>query len=142
MKIESTRFGAIDIAPDKAIEFPLGLPGFENLHRYVLFHSECAGDPDYHILQSIDDPEVAFTLVDPSRLGFDYEIALTDEDAAVIDLQNAAEAAVAVMLIKDEGGAGTVRANVQAPLILNQRSRLGIQHVFSRLNYEVSDKGT
>jgi flagellar assembly factor FliW len=31
-----------------------------------------------------------------------------------------------------------LRANLQAPLVLNVRARRGIQHVFARLNYQVT----
>lgn len=136
MKIDSPRFGALEIAPDRIIEFPNGLPGFEQMHRFSVFHPEGEAQPNYHILQSLDDASVAFHIADPARLGFDYEIALSDEDAAILKLKDAADVAVAVMLIKDDAG-GALRANVQAPLIMNTRSRLGLQHVFSKLNYEV-----
>lgn len=140
MHIDSPRFGALEVEPSKIIEFPHGLPGFEDLKRYALLHpdGEAGGAPSYFILQSVDDPAVAFHISDPARFGFNYEIALSDEDAAMIKLADPAAAAVVVMLVNEGGG---VRANLNAPLVINLEARLGVQHVFARLNYEVTLKG-
>lgn len=140
MHIDSPRFGALEVEPSKIIEFPRGLPGFEDVKRFTLLHpAEQANEaPSYFILQSVDDPAVAFHIADPARFGFNYEIALSDEDAAMIKLADPAAAAVVVMLLSEGEG---VRANLNAPLVINLEARLGVQHVFARLNYEVTLKG-
>lgn len=136
MNIDNPHSGSLEVAPDRVIEFPHGLPGFEDLRRYTLFHPEADGDaPPYFILQSLDDPVVAFNIADPSLFGFNYEIKLTDEESAALDLADPAEAAVVVILVQE--ASGQVRANLKAPLILNVRARRGIQHVFSNLDYQV-----
>jgi flagellar assembly factor FliW len=139
MNIDTPSSAAIDVAPERIIEFPGGLAGFENLRRYTLFHPETAegGLPSYFILQSIEDVAVAFNITDPAALGFSYEITLSDTESAALDLTDPAEAAVVVILVEEDG---QVRANLQAPLVLNLRARRGIQHVFSRLNYQVTLK--
>lgn len=139
MKIDSPRFGSIDIEPSRIIEFPLGLAGFENCRRFTLFHPE-AENPRYFILQSLDDELVAFHIADPSTFGFNYEIKLSDEEAAALELVDPADAAVVVILAKDEGSE-PLRANLNAPLVINLQSRRGLQHVFSGLQYNVTLKG-
>lgn len=136
MKIDSPRFGTLDIEPNRVIEFPRGLPGFEACHRFSLFHPE-GRDPKYFILQSLDEPDVAFHLADPALFGFSYEIALSDEEAAEIGLTDPANVAVAVMLSKTEDMA-PLSANLNAPLIINLAARRGLQHVFAKLKYEVA----
>lgn len=140
MNIDNPHSGTIEVAPDRVIEFPNGLPGFEDLRRYTLFDPETGeGVPRYFILQSLEDPSVAFNIADPALFGFNYEINLSDEESASLDLADPSEAAVVVMLVADDSGAGmgNVRANLKAPLILNVRARRGIQHVFSNLDYQV-----
>lgn len=140
MNINAPRSGTLSVDPDRIIEFPNGLPGFETCRRYTLYHPDVAegGDtPRYYILQSLDEAGVAFSIADPALFGFNYEISLSDEEAAALDLADPAEAAVVVMLVKESSG---LRANLKAPLVLNLRTRRGIQHVFSRLNYQVTLK--
>lgn len=140
MKIQSPRFGTVEIEPSKIIEFPKGLPGFEDLHRFTLLHPEGQGqEPRWFVLQAVDDPDVAFHVVDPADLGFDFQIMLSDEDAGAIALGRPEDAAVVVILVKE--GDGHVRANLKAPLVLNLEARRGVQHVFAELNFDVGSKG-
>ena len=139
IRIESPRYGSLEVDPERVIEFPAGLVGFEDCKRYTLFHpEEDGGEPRYFILQSLDDPTVAFHIADPALFGFDFEVKLSDAEAALLKLAEPEKAAVVVILSK--GGKG-VRANLRAPLILNLDARLGLQHVFSGLEYDVSPKG-
>jgi len=143
MNIDTPHSGSLDVAPDRIIEFPQGLAGFEDYHRYTLFHPETedGGMPRYFFLQSIDDPAVTFNIADPAMFGFTYEIEISDEESAALDLVDPSEAVVVVILVKDES-AGGVRANLKAPLVLNVRARRGIQHVFSGLDFQVALKPT
>lgn len=140
MKIDSPRFGTLEIVPEKVIEFPNGLLGFEDARRFSLFHPEGAR-VSYYILQSIDDPLLAFNIADPTLFGFDYEISLSDTEAASVDLTDSDDAVVMVILAKGETQPD-LRANFTAPLVLNLRSRKALQHVFSRLNYQVTLKAS
>lgn len=141
MNIDTPNSGTLAVAPDRVIEFPHGLAGFEEYRRFTLFHPETeeGAAPRYFILQSLDDPAVAFNIADPALFGFTYEITLSDEESASLNLANPAEAAVVVILIKDEAS-GRVRANLKGPLILNVDARRGIQHVFAGLDYQVTLK--
>jgi reactive intermediate/imine deaminase len=131
MRIESPRFGSLEVSPDHVIEFPAGLPGFETLRRFSLFHAE-GREPNYFILQSIDDPAIAFHIADPVRFGCDYEIILTDAETELIGLTDPADAVVAVMLIKDESLQPPLRIGLNAPLVINVRTRRGLQHPLAR----------
>lgn len=136
MTIDSPRFGTLEIEPSKIIDFPRGLPGFEDCHRFTLFHPE-GEDPKYFVLQSLDDPALAFHVADPARFGFNYEIQLTDEESNILGLADPSTAVVAVLLTKEDSSR-PVRANLNAPLVINMETRRGIQHVFARLNYELT----
>ncbi len=143
MNIDTPSAATLEVAPDRTIEFPAGLAGFEACRHYSLFHPETADGalPRYFILQSQDDPAIAFNIADPSLFGFNYEIILTDAESAALDLADPSEAAVVVILAK-EAPAEPLRANLQAPLVLNVRARRGIQHVFARLDYQVTLKSS
>lgn len=143
IRIESPRFGTLEISPERIIEFPSGLPGFEDSKRYSLFHPE-GDDPKYFVLQSLDHPDVAFHVADPARFGFTYDITLSDDESALIGVTNPADVVVAVMLLKEVRGLGdpSVRANLNAPLVINMATRKGLQHVFSRLDYQVTLRGS
>lgn len=143
MKIESPRFGTLVVEPSRIIEFPRGLVGFEDCRNFSLFHPE-GESPSYFILQSMDDAALAFHIADPAQFGFGHEVVLSDEEAADLGLSDSdrrvassvAHLVVVVMLSK-EGPGQAVRANLNAPLIINLDTRRGLQHVFARLDYNV-----
>lgn len=141
MNIESPRFGTLHIEPSKIIEFPQGVSGFEASRRFTLFHPEDQ-EPKYFILQSVDDPDVAFQITDPAHFGFSYEIELNDAESAQLKLADPGDVAVAVIVWRapEDGAGAPLRANLKAPLLINTNERRGLQHVFTKLNCTLSDR--
>lgn len=147
MKIESPRFGTLVVEPERIIEFPRGLAGLEHCKRFSLFHPE--GDaPNHFILQSLDDPAIAFHVIDPVKLGFGYDIVLSDEEAADLALSEAerrvaqSNELLAVVVILSKEADQPVRANLAGPLVINIDTRRGLQHVFVRLDYNLTPPDT
>lgn len=137
MKIDSPVLGQIDVSEDKIIEFPKGLPGFEQCTRFALLHEEGKG-AGLHLLQGLDEPELLLSVTGPEQLGITYEFELSEEDAALIGLEKVEDVAVAVILRRDDTEGDTpsgigMRANFMAPLVINTASRKGIQKVINRL---------
>jgi flagellar assembly factor FliW len=145
MKIESPRFGTLEVEDSRVIEFPRGLVGFEDCKRFSLFHPEGEGQqPSYFILQSLDDPALAFHIADPAQFGFGHEIILSDEEAADLALgeaernvANAAAPLVVMVMLSKESASQPVRANLTGPLVINLDTRRGLQHVFARLDFKI-----
>jgi flagellar assembly factor FliW len=148
MKIESPRFGTLVVEPSRIIEFPRGLVGLEDCKRFSLFHPE-GENPSYFILQSLDEADLAFHIADPAQFGFAHEITLSDEEAADLqltdsdrDVANPVAHVVVVVMLSKEGPNQPVRANLNAPLIINLDTRRGLQHVFARLDFKVAPAQT
>ena len=134
MKVETYLFGAIEVSPEKIINFPNGLVGFEQSKRFMLAHEENKEHPASYTLQSLDEPSLAFQIVDPTTMGFDYELALNDAESAL--LQSPAPEDVVVMQVlfrNEEGGKASITPNLRAPLVINTRARVGIQKVMENL---------
>lgn len=135
MRISTTRFGEIDVDPDTIITFPKGIPGFENCTRYKLLHEE--GKPLIQWLQSLDDPDLSFSVADPSDFNIYFEFSLGDADAEAIGLNSVNDAAIFMLLYKPEHDLPAdhvdpilidgVRANASAPLVINMSNLIGTQ---------------
>jgi flagellar assembly factor FliW len=126
MEVFQSQFGPIEVDPDTIIHFPAGLPGFDACKNYKLLHEE-KPNPSVFWLQSLDDAEVAFSIVGAERLGFNYVLTLNDEECASIDLQDANDAMLFLILSRpnNEG----IRANTLAPLVINLQARKGLQKI-------------
>lgn len=138
-EFSTSRFGVITYNPETVITFPSGLiklEGYEHCTSYHLFHDE-SGNRVLHYLQSLDDPELSFTLVDPSLLNVDYDLALSDEESAALNVDEGDEVTILLMVYRalnvsesDEvTSSDQIKAQTQSPLILNINKRLGIQKV-------------
>lgn len=133
MKVETYLFGAVEVDPAKVITFPEGLSGFEDSKRFMLVHEAVEGEPASYTLQSLDDPNLALQIADPTGFGFHYELALGDAEAATLQHPALEDVVVMIALFKPEvEGAPKIGANFRAPLIINTRARIGIQKVIPR----------
>lgn len=139
-ELSTSRFGVISYDPEKTITFPKGiiqLEGYENCTSYHLFHEE-DGNKVLHYLQSLDDPELSFTLVDPTFLNIDYDLELSDEETEMMQVAEGSDDELVIMLmvyrpVVVEGESVTtseeIKAQTQSPLIINTNKRVGIQKV-------------
>lgn len=131
MQINTALFGPQEIHDDEIITFPNGLPGFEEHTRFKVFHEE--GKPTVHWLQSVDDEQLCFSVMEPQLLNLGYEFSLSDADCDTIDLKEGDDFAVVVLLYKHKNQGEevpahqSIRANLNAPIIINVRSRKALQ---------------
>ncbi|SDG93514.1 flagellar assembly protein FliW [Propionivibrio dicarboxylicus] len=141
MKIDIDRLGLknVDVDPDTLFNFPQGLAGFEAHRRFKLFHQEGGGTVFW--LQSVDDSLVMFPIVVPEALDLAYEIELSDEDCALLGLSDPADAAVVVIVYRDAAADGAIGANTRSPVILNLKSRLGMQKILHEIHPSVLYRG-
>ncbi len=139
MQIDSPKFGRIEVADDKLITFPAGLPGFEECRRFALLHPDTA-QPRMFYLQSVEQPEVAFSIASPDQFGLHYEFTLSDDELAAIGLQRAEDAAVMVILRRDDpdNAASPLRAILTAPLVINLGSQKGLQKTIANIGCDIT----
>ncbi len=72
IRIETLRFGELEIADSDIITMDDGLLGFPEYHRYVL-----ASNPDqapFLWLQCVDEPDLAFVVVNPYLFFPGYQV--------------------------------------------------------------------
>ena len=86
MKIDTYLFGKVDVSEQALINFPDGLPGFEQCKTFALIHEAADKNPTSFTLQSVDDAQVAFQIADPTAYGFHYELQLSDEETQCREL--------------------------------------------------------
>jgi len=121
--------------------FPNGVPGFENERRYRLTHSDTEAGRVYW-MESLDNPEITFTLVDPQLYGLNYVLELTDEEQRLLQADCPEQVAVLLMLWKPEEPQtqqpGGLNANISGPILINVEQRLGMQKVLAKPRMEVN----
>lgn len=132
MKVQTSRFGEIEVPDETLITFPNGIIGFKDAARFVIF--ECGDDGLFKWLQSCDQPGVAFVICEASIIKPDYQIIIGDGEAKLLELDNVEDGAVCLILnIPEKMEEAT--ANLLGPIVMNAESRLGMQLVLINPDY-------
>lgn len=129
IQCRSSRFGTLDIDDDSVLTFPSGLLGFPESRRYVMLDHDT--EAPFKWLQSLDDPAVAFVIIDPDLLLTDYHIGVSGDVLAELQGSEEDELSTAVILTIPSEDPGRMTANLRGPLLMNQRTKLCKQLVLS-----------
>ncbi|OFX16911.1 MAG: hypothetical protein A2Z18_01665 [Armatimonadetes bacterium RBG_16_58_9] len=134
MKVQTTRFGALEVDEGSTVNMASGPLGFEQLTRFCLIQHR--SDTSFRWLQSMEDPSLAFVVVDPTEFFDDYEIEISDAYAEMLRLQSEEDALLFVVLTVGDHGKH-ITANLAAPIVLNSKNRIGMQVIIEDDRYAV-----
>lgn len=131
MRINTTRFGEVEVEDARVIHFPKGLLGFGKYKDYVLIESgddNAAEESFFWWLQSVDLPELAFVVTDPCLFVSTYKVPIHAEQMQGLGLESIDDAQVFVIVNKRDH---MLTGNLQGPLVVNVGERVGEQLVLS-----------
>ena len=130
MIIQTSRFGQLDVDPDRLITFDDGILGFPDQRRYALVQTgEGSG---FYWLQSVDTPDLAFVVCDPRLFVADYQVPVKLEDLECIELRDPDYSQVFIIVNKV---GDLLTGNFQGPLVVNVTNRRARQLVLSDKRY-------
>jgi len=126
VSVQTDRFGEIKVPAGEVLTFPEGLLGFADRKRFVIVQ-EASYEP-FLWLQSADDPNLCFVVVDPTTFMEDYRVEIKPSEIESIELGSVDEAQVLVIVVVREDPED-ITANLQGPLVVNPKKGLGKQVV-------------
>jgi len=123
MKKIQSRFGEIEYDPENVLRFPEGLIGFEGLRDFVVMPNEKEG-PLFWI-QSIDDPQMAFILTDPTQFYYDYKVVPDGRERDKLGLCDSDDChVVTVVTVSPERN---ITLNLAAPILFAPKTNQALQ---------------
>jgi len=132
MKVDTKAFGLIEVDDRQKIKIPEGLYGFEDYIEYVLLDAE---QQPFYILQSVNEKDLAFVLINPFLFRHDYELNIPNEDLEDIGLKTPENALIfSIVTIPPDGSAMT--ANLQGPIVINRDNMTGKQWIMSDVRWK------
>ena len=134
-KFSTRYFGEIEFDEERVIVFPQGLPGFYDNKRF-LFMSEKEDEDMFFWLQSLDNGDVAFTLMDVYKVLPDYNPLVEKEELEELDATPDTELDIYnIVVIPDY--VRHMRVNLKAPIVFNMEAGLGKQVICANNDYPV-----
>jgi len=132
MKCVTTRFGEIDFEEDEIITLPKGVLGFSQLTRYVIVEKEEFFP--FKWLQSVEDPKVAFVLMDPKQFFPGYKLEINEKELEELNYTNSSDLVTYVIITVPQDPA-QASADLLGPLVINRKNRLAKQAVMPNSPY-------
>jgi len=127
MEVKTKTMGTVTIDKKQVLDFPCGLFGFEDFHRFALIESEYQ---PFYWLQSLDESGLAFLIVDPFLIVPDYELDIDDKTLMEIGITSPADVIVfAIITVPVENG--PITANLQGPLVINRKNNKVLQVILN-----------
>jgi flagellar assembly factor FliW len=135
MIIKTARFGEVELNENDILNFSPGLLAFESLTRYILL--DIVESPFFKWLQSIDNPELAFLLIDPFVIKKDYNVDINDELADKLGISMAKDVLVYTIVTVPHSGLKDATTNLMGPLVINWPKKQGKQIILDGMNYNI-----
>ena len=132
-KVNTLRFGEVEVAEDKVVHFADGIPAFEDEHEFVIVPYD--EESPYVFLQSLTTPDLAFLMTVPFIFFPDYEFEIDDENQNKLELTRQEDMLIYTLLTINGGKVKDMTANLMAPVVLNTANMQARQIVLDRSSY-------
>lgn len=134
MKIQTSNFGLIDVEQEAIFTFSEGLPGFSKLRTFCLMES--MSDHLFMWLQSVEDPRIAFPVIEPQICVPTYKIPCGQKELDLLGVTDVKQVKVfSIVTIPDNPKDMTV--NLRAPVLIGLTSNKAIQAISTDSTYPV-----
>ncbi|MBE5859771.1 MAG: flagellar assembly protein FliW [Butyrivibrio sp.] len=118
MKANTRIFGEIDIEDEKIITMPFGMVGLPDLQKFALLHDKDKPVAAIWYLQSMDEPDIAFPVIDPLSIKEDYNPQIKEDDVELLEPLTNKNLLILVTVTVPED-ITQMRVNLNAPILIN-----------------------
>lgn len=126
--IKTKAYGEIRVEEDTVITFKREILGFEDNREFYLI--EMGDLPNFYWLQSRENADLAFIVVDPRIFKADYRLQIDETDMSLLEVSPGADSKLvdfAIVNIPDDVNKMTM--NLLGPIVINSDKRIAIQAI-------------
>jgi flagellar assembly factor FliW len=134
MKVQTTRFGTVEVNDSDLIHFSEGILGFSDLRKFILLDDP--NDEIFAWLQSCEKDHVAFPILEPELFTSDYKPTITRTDLQSIHLTSQERMRIFTIVTIPED-VTLMTANLKAPIAINVKERIARQAVVQENDYQI-----
>lgn len=131
MIVDTSNFGKIEIEEKKIIYFEKAILGFEGYNRFTIINN--LEDDIFYWLQSVDEGELSFIMINPLVFVDDYKISLSARIQQELAMSEDSDMVIYSIVVVDQS-TGDIRTNLKAPIIINADNNKAAQIVLEQ-NY-------
>ena len=132
-KVNTLRFGEIEVEENKIVHFEHGIPAFDEEHEFLIIPYD--EESPYVFLQSLNTPDLAFLMTMPFVFFPDYEFEIDDETQARLGITKQEDMLVYTLLTIPGGRVQDMTANLMVPVLINAQNMQAVQLVLDKSRY-------
>lgn len=134
MKLHTKYHGLLNYQQEDIIKFEKGLPGFNELKKFILVDIE--ENSMFKLLQSVENSDIGIVVVSPFEVIQDYEFKLNDNILNNLKIEKEQDVLV-VNTVTLNSDPSKITTNLRAPIIININKGLGEQIILENDNYKI-----
>ena len=138
VKINTSRFGEVEIDENAIFDFVLPIIGFHDLTKYTII--DYKPDSPFKWLQSVEEGDLAFPITLCSFFGIDYQFDIPDEEAEKLGIESADDVFVCNIATIPQSNPQGATINMLAPIIVNLANKKAMQTVLKNTEFQVRYK--
>ncbi len=127
-------FGGIQVKAAKIIDLVNGLPGFEELHNFIL--SELQDYAPFCALQSVEEPEISMLVINAKLLPIWKGIEIPPRELQILDIEKTSDSEQFIIL-KINQRTQEFTGNIKAPIVFNQKTGVANQVILDNASLSV-----
>lgn len=137
-KIDTTRFGEIEIDEKRIVTFKDGIPGFEKEHEFIILPYD--EESPYYFMQSLNSPDLAFLLTIPFLFFPDYTFEVNDETLNELEIKDGDNIFYYSIITIPNGSIRYMTTNLFAPIVLNTSNMKAKQIALEKSKYTTKER--
>ena len=138
IKINSSKFGELEIEEKNIFNFISPIIGFNNLKQYTII--DYKADSPFKWLQSIEDMDLAFPVTLCSFFNIDYQFNIPDEEADILGIESPDSVFVCNIANIPSSDPHSATINMLAPIVINLQNKKAMQLILKNTDFEVRYK--
>lgn len=139
LTLDTRDYGTIEYEESDLIHFTDGLFGFNELKDYIPLVLDENEDNTILMLQSTENTDIAFVIINPFSLDPDYNPVLSPEELSYLGVKSENDLSYYVICaLRSNHLDNTV--NMKAPVVINPDKRIGMQVILNQSEYEFRKK--
>ena len=134
LNIYNDPLNQITLEQEDLIEFPYGIPGFEDLKKYAIVPID--GHDPFKLLHSVENMDIALILIESKFLRLENEVKIPMTDLNGVGAKNEQDI-ITYVIVKISDGGKRITGNTRAPIVVNSNRKKGRQLILDRSDLAV-----
>ena len=139
-KVNTLRFGEIEVEDEDIVHFENGIPAFEDEHEFRIIPYPPDQETPYAFLQSLKTPNLAFLMADPFKFFADYSFEIDDDSLEKLGSPKQEDVGIYVIITVPDGKVEEMTANLMAPVVINAANMKAKQVVLDRSRFNTKHR--